>query len=140
VQIITWITHQAGKNQSVTRNDILRSCVEDFRESVIHNLADLIGATSSPQEHFRLQIHPAFLAETLRCMDEPASGLVHDLGFNLDKVGVLELEDCQTKRVVGPASLRDQTIHHRVIRILKYVTITPCMASNPKRIGQHTWR
>jgi hypothetical protein len=60
-------------------------------------------------------------------MEEAVQGLVFDLVFNLDEVGVgvgvSEWEDPKSKKVIMPTAMSSQTIHHGVKRNLKHITV-----------------
>lgn len=141
-KILAWLRQQAEKSQPATRTDILHYCVTNFGRSITRgwvdsflgrHLDDLKEATSHPQENPRLQIPREFLVETLRCMDQAVQGCVRDLVFNLDEVGASEWEDRKSKRVVVPAEMGDQPIHHGINRNLKHITIVTCVAAS----GEH---
>jgi hypothetical protein len=54
---------------------------------------------------------------------------VADLVFNLDKVGILDWEDCKTKKVGVPAAMLGQTIHHGVSRKVKHISVIVCVSA-----------
>jgi hypothetical protein len=100
-QIFTWIQHQAKKSTG-DRKRHSSLCTENFGKSIPGgwvdsflscNLTLLIEATSTPHENSRLQVPRGFLEETLCCMEQAVQGVVRDLVFNLDEVGVSEWED-----------------------------------------------
>jgi hypothetical protein len=88
------------------------------------------GNNRIAQKNYRLQIPREFLEETLRYMEDAVQNLVRDLVFNLDELGVSEWKDQKPKRVVIPASLSGQTIHHGVNGNLEHVTIVSCVAAS----------
>jgi hypothetical protein len=46
-----------------------------------------------------------------------------ELIFNLDEIGMSEWEDRNDKKVIVPKTMDDQTIHHRVSRNVKHISI-----------------
>jgi hypothetical protein len=50
-----------------------------------------------------------------------------ELVFNLDEVGMSELEDCKKKKVIIPRTMDDQTIHHGASRSMKYISVIACI-------------
>jgi hypothetical protein len=68
-------------------------------------------------------------------MEEAVQSCVRGRFFNLDEVGVgvSEWEDRKSKKVVQPAAMGGQTIHHGVNRNLKHITIRTCVAAS----GEH---
>jgi hypothetical protein len=58
------------------------------------------------------------------CSDEYLPGSSAELVFNLDEVAVSEWEDRTQRKVIIPASMTDQTIHHGVHRNLNYISVT----------------
>jgi hypothetical protein len=52
---------------------------------------------------------------------------VADLVFNLDEVGISDLEGRKTKKVVVPAAMLGQTIHHGVSRKVKHISVIVCV-------------
>jgi hypothetical protein len=53
---------------------------------------------------------------------------VADLVFNLDEVGISDWEDRKTKKVVVPAAMLGQTIHHGVSRQVKRISVIVCVS------------
>jgi hypothetical protein len=54
---------------------------------------------------------------------------VVQLVFNLDKVGISDWEDCKTKTIIVPATMRGQTIHHEISRTVKYISVIACISA-----------
>jgi hypothetical protein len=92
------------------------------------------GNDKYSQEDSRLQVPREFLEETIRCMEEAVQGVVRDLVFNLDELGVSEVEDRKPKHAVIPTSPSGQTIHHGVNRNLKHVRIVACVAASVEHV------
>jgi hypothetical protein len=97
---------------------------------LLRHSEELNETTSSPQENTRLEVPREFLRKTLRRMKDAVKGCVRDLVFNLDEVGVSDWEDRKSKRVVVPAALNGQTIHHGINRNLKHITVVTCVAAS----------
>jgi hypothetical protein len=136
---LEWIKKNAEKNPAVTRTDIKNYCfkVYPFQASrgwvdsfILRHCDELTEKKSSPQEEPRLQVPRIFLNETIRCMNEAVQGSPADLVFNLDEVGISDWEDRKPKKVVVPIIATSHSIHHRVSRNLKHISIVTCTRAN----------
>jgi hypothetical protein len=56
-------------------------------------------------------------------------GIEPKLVFNLDEVDMLDWEDRQTRKVVVPATMEGQTIHHGVSRNVKHISVIACLSA-----------
>jgi hypothetical protein len=54
---------------------------------------------------------------------------VAELVFNPDEVGISDWEDCKTKTVIVPTTMRGQTIHHEISRTVKHISVTACVSA-----------
>jgi hypothetical protein len=52
-----------------------------------------------------------------------------ELVFNLDEVGMSDWEDRKDEKVVVPTALDGQTIHHRVSRNVRHISIITCISA-----------
>jgi hypothetical protein len=84
---------------------------------------------SVPQETPRLEIRRCFLDKTIQCISQFVQGRPTQLVFNLDEVGISEWEDRKSKKVIVPLSARGPTIHHKMNRALKYVSLIACVSA-----------
>jgi hypothetical protein len=57
-----------------------------------------------------------------------------ELVFNLDKVGMSDWEDRKDKKVVVPTALDGQTIHHRVSRNVRHISIIGCISAGEESL------
>jgi hypothetical protein len=89
----------------------------------------LAEAKSTPQEDARLEIPRIFLDDTVRCLRKYVQGMTAELVFNLDEVGVSELADRKDEKVMIPRAISGQTIHHRVSRNLKHMSVITCIST-----------
>jgi hypothetical protein len=83
----------------------------------------------APQEAERLEIPRCFLDQTLICITEFIYGRPAELVCHLDEVGIAEWEDRKTKTVLVPKSMNEQTMHHKVNRNLKHVSVITCISA-----------
>jgi hypothetical protein len=81
------------------------------------------------EEEQRLQVPRVFLGRTIQNLNEDVQGCVAELVFNLDKVGMSDLEDRKTKNVVVPGTMEGQTIHHGASRHVKHVSVIACVSA-----------
>jgi hypothetical protein len=51
--------------------------------------------------------------------------------FNLDEVGISDWENrkTETKTVIGPATIRGQTIHYEISRTMKHISAITCISA-----------
>jgi hypothetical protein len=105
---------------------VSRGWVNSF---VGRHLDRLCKAKSASQEAQRLEVPCCFLDEVVRCLTQFVQGCVAELVFNLDEVGISEWEDRTTKKVIIPVSARDRTIHHKINRALKHVSVIACVSA-----------
>jgi hypothetical protein len=137
-ELLAWIESNAAKNTAVTGSDVRARIANHSRLSVTRgwvnsfigrHLDRLRKVKSCPQESQRLEVPRCFLEETIRCLGEFVQGRPAELVFNLDEVGISDWEDRQTKKVIVPLSAREQTIHHKINRGLKHVSIIACVSA-----------
>jgi hypothetical protein len=63
-----------------------------------------------------------FRERTVQDLKEDVQEYVAELVFNLDEVGISDWEDRNTKRVIIPATMCGQTIHHAISRTVKHIS------------------
>jgi hypothetical protein len=68
-----------------------------------------------------------FLERTIHDLNEHLQGCLAEPVFNLDEVVVSDLEDRKTRKVVVPATMEGQTIHHGISRNVKYISVIACV-------------
>jgi hypothetical protein len=133
---LAWIESNAAKNTAVTGPDVHARIANHYRLSVTRgwvnsfiegHLDRLCKVTSSPRDSQRLEVPRCFLEETILYLGEFVQGRPAELVFNLDEVGISDWEDRQTKKVIAPLYAREQTIHHKINRRLKHVSIIACV-------------
>jgi hypothetical protein len=76
---------------------------------------------SAAQDEQHSQVPGTFLERIVQDMNENLEGHVAELVFNLDAVGISDSEDRETKRIVVPAAMFDQMIHHGGSRNVKHI-------------------
>jgi hypothetical protein len=96
---------------------------------ILRHGTDLTERKSTPQEESRLEVPRVFLEETIRCLHDYVEGMKAELVFNLDEVGISEWEDRKDKTVIVPKTMGGQTIHHRVSRNVKHISIITCITA-----------
>jgi hypothetical protein len=94
---------------------------------ILRRSDELTEKKSSPQEKPRLQVPRIFLNETISRMNEAVQGCPADLVFNLDEIGISDWADRKPKKVVVPMTATSHSIHHRVSRNLKHISIVTCI-------------
>ena len=136
--ILLWIQENAAKSKAVTAAEIrehisvrhqlsvTRGWINSFLER--HSGA-LCKVKRTPQEAQRLEVPRCFLEETIRCITTYVAGRATELVFNLDEVGISDWEDRKPKKVIVPQSMRGQTIHHKLNRGLKHVSVIACVSA-----------
>jgi hypothetical protein len=76
-----------------------------------------------------IQVLTAFLERIIHDLHDYVQGCVVELVFNLDEVGISDWEDRKTKKVIALAALFGQTIHHRVFRNVKHISVIACLSA-----------
>jgi hypothetical protein len=69
------------------------------------------------------------LDQALACISQFVQGRPTGLFFNLNQVGISEWEDRKRKKVIVPKSMGEQTVHHKVNRNLKHVSVITCISA-----------
>jgi hypothetical protein len=62
-------------------------------------------------------------------MHKTIQGCAADLVFNLDEVGISDWEDRKPKTVGVPITARAQTIHSRISRNVKHISVVSCTSA-----------
>jgi hypothetical protein len=104
----------------------MRGRVESF---VLRQGDSLSERKRTPQEGTMLEVPRTFLEEIISCLREFVQTIKAELVFNLDEVGMSDWEARKDKKVVLPTGLNDQTIHHRVSRNVKHISIIACISA-----------
>jgi hypothetical protein len=64
------------------------------------------------QENVKLQVRQIFLDEMIRTMTETVPGCEFRVVFNLNELGIAELEDRKTRNVIVPSPMMSRMIPH----------------------------
>jgi hypothetical protein len=137
-ELLVWIEGNAANSTAVTGADVRAHIQKRYHLAVTRgwvnsfigrNLDRLCKVKSAPQESTRLEVPRRFLDQTIRCLTELVHGCRAELVFNLDEVGISDWEDRQSRRVIVPVSAREQTIHHKINRRLKHLSIIACVSA-----------
>jgi hypothetical protein len=137
-QILDWIQQKAEQSTPVEKTEIKDYCTtqlkvpitRDWGNSFVLRHSDQIFKTkSTPQEHQRLQVPRMFLERTVQDLKEHIQRCVAELVFNLDEVGISDWEDRTTERVIVRATMRGETIHHEISRIVKHISVIACLSA-----------
>jgi hypothetical protein len=137
-QILDWIQQNAEQDTPVTKTEIMDHCTAEFKirftrgwvnSFVLRRSDDFIQTKSAPQEEQHLQPPRVFLERTVKDLHDHIEGCVADLVFNLGEVGISDWEDRKTKKVVLPAAMLSQTIHHGVSRKVKHISVIVCVSA-----------
>jgi hypothetical protein len=68
------------------------------------HLGDVIETRSTPaQEEQSLHVPRTFPETTVQDLNETVHGYVRELNFDLDEVGLSDLDDRKTKRAIAPS-------------------------------------
>jgi hypothetical protein len=135
--ILAWITNKADLNATVTRADIKNYCREVCEIEVTRgwvdsfisrHSAELIEKRSSPQEEPRLQVPGVFVDQTVRSRHNAVQGRPDDLVFGLNQVEIYDWEDRERKKAVVPRTAALHSIHHRLSRSVKHISIVACIS------------
>jgi hypothetical protein len=94
---------------------------------VLQRSDKVIQTENAPQEEQRSQVPRAHLERTIQDLYDHVHGYVAELVFTLDEVGISDCEDRKTKKVSMSAAMLGQTIHHRVSRHVKHISMIACV-------------
>jgi hypothetical protein len=137
-ELLFWIETNGAKSTAVTVIDIRaqigshdnlpvsRAWVNAF---VGRHLERLWKAKSITQGAQRLEIPRCFLGETIQCIAQFVQARPAELVFNLDEVGISELEDRRTRKLIVPVSALDRAIHQKIHRALKHLSDIACVSA-----------
>jgi hypothetical protein len=143
-EILTWIEVQTKKYRPMTHTYLRHYCQTKYSRPVtrgwidsfsLRHGDDLTEAKITSQEDTRLEVLRAFLDEMVRCLREYVQGMKAELIFNLDEVGMSELENRKDKKVMVPKTMDSRTIHYRASRNVKHISIITCIGA-----GEKYWR
>jgi hypothetical protein len=137
-EILALIHEYAAKSTPITRRDLREHIIThcDFPTTpgwlnsfMSRPIDELCNVKSSPQEAEPLEIPPCFLDQMLICIIQFVQDHPTEVVFNLEEVGISEWEDIQTKTIIVPKSRSEQTMHHKVNRNLKHVSMIACVSA-----------
>jgi hypothetical protein len=83
-----------------------------------------------------------FLEKTIDDLNEHVQKFVTGLMLNLDEIGISDWEDRKTKRVIVPATMVGQTIHHEISRTVKHISVIACVSAARELLTPYiiTWQ
>jgi hypothetical protein len=96
--------------------------------SILRHPDEIMQTTSVPEKQQRLQIPRMFPERTVHDLKEHIQGCVVEPVFNLDEVGISDWQDRETRKVLAPATMRRQTIYHRISRTVKHISVIACVS------------
>jgi hypothetical protein len=67
-----------------------------------------------------------FLERTVENLIGHIQGCTVEPVFNLDEVGISDSEDRKTRKLIVPATMRSETIHHGISRDVKHISVINC--------------
>jgi hypothetical protein len=132
------IEANAAKSRVVTSRDMREHVMTQYSLSVTRgwvnsfmsrHMDELCNIKNVPQRGKRLEDPRCFLDETVPCITQFVHGLPTELVFNLDEVGISDWEDRTSKSVIVPKAIRSETIHHKIHRNLKHVSVIVCVSA-----------
>jgi hypothetical protein len=137
-EILASINKCAMKSRPITRRDVREHVTAEYdvpttrgwvNSFIGRHIGELCITKSSPQQTQRLEIHRCFMDQTLARISQFVQGCPTELVFNLDKVGIPEWEDRKPKKVIVPKSMCEQTVHHKVNRNFKHISVIACVSA-----------
>jgi hypothetical protein len=90
---------------------------------ILRHQYNLSETRSTLQENTRLEVPHAFLDETIRCLRGYVHRMKKELVFNHDEVDMSKWEDRKPKKVIILKTIAEETVHHRVSRGVKHISI-----------------
>jgi hypothetical protein len=142
-ELVNWIEANAAKSRAVTPRDLkehlttqyslfaTRGCVNSFMSRHLEELCKIKRVRQRAQ---RLEDPRCFLDETVPCIPQVVHDLPTELVFNLAEVGISDWEDRTSKPVIVPTAMRSQTIHHKIHRNLKHVSVIACVSASGQSV------
>jgi hypothetical protein len=136
--VLLWITENAMKSSALTARDVREHIANRHQLSVTRGWVnsfigrhseELCRVKSVPQEAQRLEVPRCFLDEAIASISQSVQGRPTELVFNLDEVGISDWEDRKTRKVIVPQTMKAQTIHHKINRSLKHVSVIACVSA-----------
>jgi hypothetical protein len=70
-----------------------------------------------------------FLDRRVQNLNEHVQRCFAKLEFNLDEVCISHWEDRKTRTVIEPSTMRGQTIHHGISRIVNHISVIVCVSA-----------
>jgi hypothetical protein len=70
-----------------------------------------------------------YLEDHIRVLEKHIAGKLAELVFNLDELGSADWEDRRAKKVIAPANVRREDVHHPVSRRHRHTTILACVSA-----------
>jgi hypothetical protein len=90
---------------------------------VLEHSGDAIETTNAPQEEQHWWVARAFLAIIIQNLHDYVERCVAKLVFNLHEIGILDWGDRKMKKVIVPAAMLGQPIHHGISRNVKHFSL-----------------
>jgi hypothetical protein len=76
-----------------------------------------------------VEVPRGFFERTVQDLHDNVQGCVDELVFNLDEVGISVWDDRKQKKVIVPAAMLGQMMHHGVSRKVKHISVIVCVSA-----------
>jgi hypothetical protein len=86
-----------------------------------------------PREDLRMAVPRAYLEDHIRVLETHIAEKLAEFGFNLDELGSADWQDRKAKKVIGPANIRREDVHHPVSRRHRHTTLLACVSVSLRR-------
>jgi hypothetical protein len=123
---------------AVNKTELLQECnnrvgkeiTRGWVDSFVKSQADhLFETESTPQENPRLEVPQIVLEAAVQGLRVYVYNACTELAFNLDEIGISELEDRTEGKVIVPSTMRWQTICHDTRGDLKPISVMVCISA-----------
>jgi hypothetical protein len=106
---------------------LTKGWLHDF---ISRHLDELQICHSLPREDLRMAVPRAYLEDHIRILHTHITGRVAELVFNLDELGSADWDDRKAKKVIAPAGVPREDVHHPLSRRHRHTTLLACVSAS----------
>jgi hypothetical protein len=145
-EVLDWIQQNAEEDSPVTRGEIMDYCVIHCKikltrgwvnSYILRHSGDVVKMKNTSQEWHRWQVARASLERIIQDLHQYVQRYAGELMLNLNEVGISDSEGRKTKKVIIPAAMLGQTIHHGVSRNVKHISAITCVCAAEESLLPH---
>jgi hypothetical protein len=101
---------------------------------LFHSSEEIVQTKSVSQEEQLLQVRRMRLEPTVENLNAHLQRCTSETVFNLEEVVISDWKDRKKRKVIAPAAMLSPTMHHRISRNIKHISVIACAFTTRKSL------